>query len=90
MQSAENLVRKQYLIAPRQIEKLESLAKKQNTSAADVVRRAIDAFNPDVPTDMNESELFELVSAKVKEAIADTQETRKRLKNTLAALEGDK
>ncbi len=90
MRTAENLVRKQYLIAPRQIEKLEILAKKQKTSAADVVRRAIDAFNPDVPADMNESELFELVSAKVKEAIADTQETRQRLKKTLAALEGDK
>ncbi len=88
MQATENLVRKQYLIAPRQIEKLEILAKKQKTSAADVVRRAIDAFNPDVPTDMNESELFELVSARVKEAIADTATTRKRLNKTLALLGG--
>ncbi len=90
MQAAENLVRKQYLIAPRQIKKLEILAKKQKTSAADVVRKAIDAFNPDVPAEMNESELFDLVSAKVKEAIKDTQETRNRLKVTLAALEGEK
>jgi len=90
MQPTENLVRKQYLIAPRQINKLKLLADKQKTSAAEVVRMAIDAFNPDVPTEMNESELFDLVSARVKEAIKDTRETRNRLKVTLAALEGEK
>lgn len=88
MQGAENLVRKQYLIAPHQIEKVQLLAKKQKTSAADVVRMAIDAFDPDVPDELNESELFHLVSARVKEAIADTKSTRKRLSKTLAALEG--
>ncbi len=86
MQAASDLVRKQYLIAPRQIEKLQLLAKKQKSSAAEVVRMAIDAFNPDVPADMDESELFDLVSARVKEAIADTATTRKRLKKTLALL----
>jgi len=90
MQATENLVRKQYLITPRQIDKIKVLAKKQKASAAEVVRMAIDAFNPDVPTDLNESELFDLVSARVKEAIADTATTRKRLKKTLAALEGAK
>ena len=89
MQSTENLVRKQYLIAPHQIDKLKILAKKQNTSAAEVVRMAIDAFNPDIPAEMKESELFDLVSARLKEAIKNTQETRNRLKKTLAALEGD-
>ena len=88
MQAAESLIRKQYLIAPHQIEKLKFLAKKQKTSAAEVVRMAIDAFDPDVPADMKESELFDLVSAKVKEAIKDTQETRNRLNKALTALEG--
>ncbi|MBM9514266.1 hypothetical protein [Desulfogranum marinum] len=86
MKGAENLVRKQYLIAPHQVEKLQLLAKKQKTSAAEVVRMAIDAFNPDIPEELNESELFDLVSARVKEAIADTKTTRKRLKKTLVAL----
>ena len=90
MQATDKLVRKQYLIAPHQIDKLKVLAKKQKTSAAEVVRMAIDAFNPDVPAEMKESELFDLVSARVKEAIKDTQETRNRLKKTLATLEGDK
>lgn len=48
---------------------------------------AIDAFNPDVPAEfeLSESELFDLVSARLKEAIEDTQETQKRLRNTLIA-----
>lgn len=83
MQVAENLVRKQYLIYPKQVKKLELLAKKQKTSAAQLVRAAIDAYNPDIPVDMAESELFDLVSARVKEAIVDTQETRSRLDKTL-------
>jgi hypothetical protein len=86
MQAAENLVRKQYLISPKQVKKIEALAKKQKTSAAEMVRSAIDAYNPDVPIDLQESELLELVSQRVKEAIADTKETRKRLGKTLQAL----
>ncbi len=86
VQTAENLVRKQYLISPNQVKKLESLAKKQKTSAAEVVRKAIDAFNPDAPVDMQESELLELVSTRVQEAIADTQQTRKRLNKILREL----
>ncbi len=86
MRTAENLVRKQYLITPRQITKLNNLAKQQKTSAAEVVRMAIDAFNPDVPQELKESELFELVSSRVKEAIEDTKATRERLQETLSAL----
>ena len=86
VEKAENLVRKQYLIASRQIAKLDTLAKQQKKSAAEVVRMAIDAFNPDVPADLNELELFELVSKRVKEAIEDTQATRKSLEETLSAL----
>jgi len=49
--------------------------------------RAIDAFNPDISMDMKESELLDLVSARVKEAIVNTQETRSRLKATLEMLD---
>jgi hypothetical protein len=86
MQPAENLVRKQYYIESRQVAKLENLAKQQKKSAAEVVRMAIDAFNPDVPADLNESELLELVSKRVKEAIKETKATRKCLQKTLSAL----
>lgn len=87
MQHIENLVRKQFLIAPHQIKKLQLIAKKQNTSAADIVRMAIDAFNPETSmAGMSENELFDLVSKRVKEAIAETEATRKLLDKTLAAL----
>jgi hypothetical protein len=86
MQPTENLVRKQYLISPSQVKKIELLAKKQKKSAAEMVRNAIDAFNPDTSMDMKESELLDLVSARVKEAIINTQETRSRLKATLEML----
>ena len=86
MQAAEKLVRKQFLISQAQIKKIEFLAKKKNTSAAEMVRNAIAAYDPDVPTDMEESELLELVSARVKEAIVDTRNTRKRLDKTVNKL----
>jgi competence protein ComGC len=86
MQTAEKLVRKQFLIFPKQVKKLELLAKKQKTSAAEMVRCAIDAYDIDAQQDMEESELLELVSARVKEAIADTQNIRKRLDNTFKEL----
>jgi len=86
MQTAKNLVRKQYLISHSQAKKIERLAKKQKKSAAEMVRNAIDAFDPDVPVDMEESALFDLVSSRVKEAITDTQQTRKLLNETLRRL----
>ncbi len=79
MQVAEKLVRKQFLISTAQVHKLELLAKQKNTSAAEMVRNAITAYNPDVPVDMEDSELLELVSTRVKEAIVDTRNTRKSL-----------
>ncbi len=51
-----------------------------------MVRNAIDAFDPDASMDMKESELLDLVSARVKEAIANTRDTRRRLKTTLETL----
>jgi hypothetical protein len=87
MQAAEKLIRKQFLIYPTQIKKIESMAKRQKTSAAEMVRQAIDAFNPEALEAMAETELLELVSARVKEAIANTQRTRARLAAALNKLE---
>ena len=86
MQVSERLVRKQFLISLHQIKKLELLAQREKTSAADIVRKAIDAYDPNKPKDMDEPELLELVSAMVKEAIADTQKTRSSLAKTLKNL----
>jgi hypothetical protein len=83
----ENLVRKQFLIYPSQIEKMAALADHQSASMAEIVRQAIDAFSPDSPGDMAESELLELVSMRVKEALDDTRKTREKLDRTLAKLD---
>jgi hypothetical protein len=91
MPAAQKLVRKQFLISPSQAKKIELMAKKQKTSAAEMVRKAIDAFNPDTLADMAETELLELVRVRVKEAITDTRKTRERLAaslKTLVAKEG--
>ena len=82
----ENLVRKQFMLSNTNIKKLERIAKEKKLSVASVVRKAIDSFNPD-GTDLETSELMELVSTKLKEAITDTANTRKRLDMTLTSIE---
>jgi len=84
---AEKLVRKQFLIYPSQVKKMEALAKEENASVAEMVRKAIAAFNPnnDLPN-MEESELLSLVATSVKDALADTRKTRKHLDKTLKKL----
>ena len=77
------LVRKQFMISPEQVEKLSQLAEENKVSAAEIVRNAISAYNPDFSTDIEESELLDLVCARVKEAVAETRKTRKHLEKTL-------
>jgi predicted DNA-binding protein len=84
--SAENLIRKQVMLSKDNIEKLDKLSKKRGTSAAEIVRLSIDSYNPD-SSDFDDSELIEIVSEKLQEAIKDTANTRKRLNKALKALE---
>ena len=68
------IYRKQFLISESQIKKLESLAKKERVSAAEMVRQAIDAYNPDERNnDIDVSELLSLVHKKLIEAILWTK-----------------
>jgi VIT1/CCC1 family predicted Fe2+/Mn2+ transporter len=83
---AKNLVRKQLMLSDNNIKKLERIAKEKKLSVASVVRTAIDSFNPD-SIDLETSELMELVSSRLKEAIADTASTRKQLDKTLTEIE---
>ena len=86
VQQTENLIRKQLMLSNTNIQKLERIAKEKKLSVASIVRSAIDSFNPD-DTDLETSELMELVSSRLKEAIEDTANTRKRLDKTLTSLE---
>jgi len=89
MKPHEKMVRKQFFLCPEQIKKLESIARKEGTSIADIVRTAIDEYNPDISTDIIDPKLLDLVSARVKEALADTKQIRQKLNNTLKALNID-
>jgi len=84
----EKLVRKQFLISPNQIKKLDRIARNEGTSVAEIVRVAIDNYNPDnAPfADLNSPELMDLVSTRLKEAIASTQKANRKIDSTLKKL----
>ena len=87
MQTADQtLLRKQFLVTQNNVRKIEKIAKSQGTSATNIVRQAIDAYDPDGLDSVGESELLQLVSERLKEAIKDTQATRKRLNKTLKSM----
>jgi len=86
--SQENLVRKQYLVSPSNVRKLAQFASKQGKSAAQIVRDAIDAYDPQAMEAMDSPELIALVSTKLKEAIKSTQKANKKMAITLKKLEG--
>jgi hypothetical protein len=79
---AEKLVRKQFLISPSQVKKLNRLAKDEGTSVAEMVRVAIDSYNPDTAP-LGATELMELVSKRLKEAIASTQKANRAIDKAL-------
>ena len=85
--SRQNLVRKQYLMSNENISKLHHLAQQQGTSSAQIVRLAIDAYDPDNQITLDEEdELMDLIAARLKDAIEDTRSTRQRLDETLNKL----
>ena len=84
--TSENLVRKQILVSTDQIEKLTSLAASEGKSQAEIVRLAIDAFDPADIHSVSESELMQLVSERLRDAISATQRASKSVSKTLKQL----
>jgi predicted DNA-binding protein len=84
--TTENLIRKQIMLSPSNIKKLEKLSKDQGTSAAEIVRQSIESYDPDTK-DIEEAELQKLVAERLKEAIAETAKTRKRLNKVINTLD---
>jgi predicted DNA-binding protein len=81
---SENLVRKQFFISPANVDKLEKLSSKlKGRSAAQIVRDAIDAYDPD---DEKESEMIALAHTKVKEALEATARANQTMDNCLISL----
>ncbi|MFV0277604.1 MAG: hypothetical protein ACK5HY_10520 [Parahaliea sp.] len=83
------LIRKQLLVSASNVEKIQRLAVESNTSTADVVRRAIDAYDPQQAEELGAQELVELVSVKLKEAIKSTQRANRKVAAALKHLEAE-
>ncbi|RLB87775.1 MAG: hypothetical protein DRH26_14915 [Deltaproteobacteria bacterium] len=73
----DTLIRKQFFISPDNIKKLERLTKEiKGSSAAKIVRDAIDSYNPNANMkDVEQNELVAIAQTKVKEAIEQTENT---------------
>jgi hypothetical protein len=84
----EKLVRKQFLISPSQIKKLDRIARREGTSVAEIVRVAIDTYDPNIATftDLDAPELMDLVSTRLKEAIASTRKANRTIDRALKKL----
>ncbi len=83
---SEKMVRKQFLVSPAIVERLEQIAAKRGTSASEIVRLAIDSFDANTAEAMESPELMELVSVRLKEAIKSTRRARRTVNKTLKAL----
>ena len=85
---SEKLVRKQFLISPSQVKKLDRIARDEGTSVAEIVRIAIDTYDPKMApfVELDAPELMELVSTRLKEAIASTQKANRNIDRALKTL----
>lgn len=87
MQAAQQkLVRKQIMLSRSNIKKLEKIAGDKDSSVAEVVRLAVDSYNP-AAEDMGDQELMALVSEKLKEAIKTTDRASKKVRKTIKEFE---
>ncbi len=86
MRARTNLVRKQYLVSEDNVKKIEKLASSRGTSAADIVRQAIEAYDPHGAGEMEAPELMQLVHEKLKDTISATKKTNKKVASILKLL----
>jgi hypothetical protein len=74
------------MVSASNVAKLEELSSKQGTSAAEIVRQAIDAYDPDQPDLPAARELMDLVSMQLKDAIKSTRKANRKVADTLRTL----
>ena len=87
VQAHSPLVRKQFLVSEAQVGKLERLARSHGTSAAEIVRQAIDAYEPSDAKEMEAPELMALVKERLGEAIESTRQANRRVAEALSRLD---
>ncbi|MBL4852290.1 MAG: hypothetical protein JKY90_08455 [Gammaproteobacteria bacterium] len=85
MSVAVNMSRKQIMLGQKQRNKLSRLSASQGKSESEIVRLAIEAFDPN--SNAHEAtELMELVSERLQEAIHSTKKTNRVVAKTLKQL----
>lgn len=89
MAASEKMVRKQFLVPPSTVRRLEHLAAKRGTSASEIVRQAINSFDLNDAEAMDATDLMELVSVRLKEAIKSTRRAERTVSRSLQALSSD-
>lgn len=85
-ESTEKMVRKQFLVPPSTVKRLEQLAAERGTSASEIVRQAIRSYDAKDGEAMESSELMELVSSRLKEAIKSTRHAQRTVSRSLQIL----
>lgn len=87
MATRGNLIRKQYLVSESNVEKLEAIALIRGTSVTEVVRQAIDAYDPEHVDGMDAPEMMELVASRLSDTLKATRRANKRVNAAIAALD---
>ncbi len=85
-EAAEKMIRKQFLVSPATIKRLERIAAERGTSASEIVRQAINSFDTTSSEALESPELMDLVSKRLKEAIKATRNAHKAVSSTLQSL----
>ncbi len=86
MSTNSNLMRKQYLVSEDNIKKIQELADTKGISAANIVRLAIEAYDPAGFDTMESPELMDLVSSRLKEAISATKKANRKVAGAIKVL----
>jgi len=87
MAASSNLVRKQFLVSTKNVDKLHRIAKQRGGSMTEVVRNAIDAFEPEEAETLEAPELMALLAGQLQEALKATEAANRRVDAALEALE---
>lgn len=85
-ESSEKMIRKQFLVPPSTVKRLEQLAAKRGTSASEIVRQAIKSYDIKDAEAMESTDLMELVSVRLKEAIKSTRHAERTVSRSLRVL----
>jgi hypothetical protein len=85
--TSEKMIRKQFLVSPSTARRLQRLAAARGTSASEIVRQAINAYDVNTSDAMGSDELMELVSLRLKDAIKSTRHAHRIVAKTLRTLD---